>query len=95
MSVSPARTLVAEPGGEWVEQARRLGEAMEARVPGHKVSALQDLERGRRLEIEETFGYAVREASEMGLQVPSLDACYRLLAGLSRGAGSGEPERVT
>ncbi len=87
MSVSPARTLVAEPGGEWVEQARRLGEAMEARVPGHKVSALQDLERGRRLEIEETFGYAVRKASEMGLQVPSLDACYRLLAGLSRGAG--------
>jgi len=60
---------------------------MEARVPGHKVSALQDLERGRRLEIEETFGYAVRKASEMGLQVPSLDACYRLLAGLSRGAG--------
>ena len=87
MSVSPARTLVAEPEGEWVEQARRLGEAMEARVPGHKVSALQDLERGRRLELEETFGYAVRKASEMGLQVPSLDACYRLLAGLSRGAG--------
>jgi 2-dehydropantoate 2-reductase len=87
MSVSPARTLAAEPEGEWVEQARRLGEAMEARVPGHKVSALQDLERGRRLEIEETFGYAVRKASEMGLPVPSLDACYRLLAGLSRGAG--------
>ena len=88
MSVSPARTLVAEPGGEWVEQARRLGEAMEARAPGHKVSALQDLERGRRLEIEETFGYAVRKASEMGLQVPSLDACYRLLAGLATSPAS-------
>ena len=87
LGVSPARTLVTAPMEQWVEQSRRLGEAMEARVPGHRVSALQDLERGRPLEIEETFGYAVRKASEMGLQVPSLDTCYRLMAGFSRAAG--------
>jgi 2-dehydropantoate 2-reductase len=86
LGMSPARTLVTAPVEEWVEQSRRLGEAMEARVSGHRVSALQDLERGRPLEIEETFGYAVRKASEMGLQVPSLDICYRVMAGLSRAA---------
>jgi ketopantoate reductase len=84
LGVSPAETLVTVPEEEWVEQSRRVGEAMEARAPGHKVSALQDLERGRPLEIEETFGYAVREASEMGLRVPSLDTCYRLMAGFAR-----------
>jgi 2-dehydropantoate 2-reductase len=84
MGMSPAKTLVTAPVEEWVEQSRRVGEAMEARAPGHKVSALQDLERGRPLEIEETFGYAVRKASEMGLRVPSLDTCYRLMAGFAR-----------
>jgi 2-dehydropantoate 2-reductase len=86
LGVSPAETLVTAPEEEWVEQSRRLGEAMEARVSGHKVSALQDLERGRPLEIEETFGYAVRKASEMGFQIASLDTCYRLMAGLSANA---------
>jgi ketopantoate reductase len=45
---------------------------------------LQDLERGRRLEIEETFGYAVNKAAELGVSVPALDACYRLMAGFAR-----------
>lgn len=84
---SPSRTLVTAAVDDWVAQARLLGEVMEASIPGHKMSALQDLERGRRLEVEETFGYVVRKAAELGIDMPALDACYRLLAGFGRSAG--------
>jgi 2-dehydropantoate 2-reductase len=53
-------------------------------VTSHKMSALQDTERGRRLEVEETVGDAVRRAEALGLPVPALDACYRVMAGISR-----------
>ncbi|HLF76112.1 MAG TPA: 2-dehydropantoate 2-reductase [Dehalococcoidia bacterium] len=84
VGASPAKTLLTAPVDDWVAQSRRNGEAMEAHIPGHKMSALQDLERGRRLEVEETFGYAVRKAAELGLSVPSIETCYRLLAGFGR-----------
>jgi 2-dehydropantoate 2-reductase len=61
---------------------RRAGEAMEARgLLTHKMSALQDVERGRRLEVEETFGYVLRKGVEFGLEMSALETCYRLLAG--------------
>src|SRR5215831_10752304 len=39
---------------------------------------------GRPLEIEETFGYVVTQAATMGLAVPTVDTCYRLMRGLKR-----------
>lgn len=50
----------------------------------HRMSALQDLLRGRRLEVEETFGHAVRLGTELGVPTPKLDVCYRLLAAIDR-----------
>ena len=50
----------------------------------HRMSALQDLLRGRRLEVEETFGHAVRLGDELGVPTPKLDVCYRLLAAIDR-----------
>lgn len=73
-----------------VDDAVRLvqsnGVAFEkAGIVTHKMSALQDAERGRRLEVEETLGYVVQRAGELGLAIPAVDACYRLLAGINRG----------
>ena len=48
----------------------------------------QDLLRGRHLEVEETYGYAVARAVELGLPVPALETCYRLLAAIDRSVGS-------
>ncbi len=73
---------------EAVAHVRSSGEQMVARgVTSHKMSALQDLERGRHLEVEETLGYAVRKAEELGLRLPILETCYRLVAGLDRSLG--------
>jgi 2-dehydropantoate 2-reductase len=85
--LAPARSLSTIPMEEAVALQVAYGAAMEAQgVTTHKVSALQDLERGRRLEVEETIGYVVRKAAEMGVEVPRIDACYRMMAALSRAA---------
>jgi ketopantoate reductase len=47
------------------------------------VSILQDLERGRRLEFEDMFGYAVRKGAELGVSLPTVEICYRLIKGVA------------
>ncbi|HWO72356.1 MAG TPA: 2-dehydropantoate 2-reductase [Dehalococcoidia bacterium] len=73
-----------------IESFRRSGAAMEAQgVLQHRMSALQDALRGRRLEVEETFGYAVRKAAELGIPTPALETVYRLLAAIDRHRAAG------
>jgi 2-dehydropantoate 2-reductase len=79
----PMKALCTATLPEAVAIIRRFGAVMEARAPAHKVSTLQDLEAGRRLEVEETLGYAVRKGAELGLPIPTLDTCYRLIASIS------------
>jgi ketopantoate reductase len=46
-------------------------------------SALQDVQRGRRIEVEETLGYTLTKAAEVGLAMPTMEVCYQLLSGLN------------
>jgi len=62
---------------------------METRDPTHKHSALQNLERGRRLEVEETLGYAVRKGAALGIPLPTMDICQRLIAGINQSLQGG------
>ena len=48
------------------------------------MSTLQDVERRQRLEIEETLGHTVREGARLGVQVPTVETCYRLLGSIDR-----------
>lgn len=59
------------------------GERMRTAAPAHKVSGLQDLERGRPTEVEETVGYAVRRAAALGLDCPALRTCHGLCGAIS------------
>ncbi|HEY5869821.1 MAG TPA: ketopantoate reductase C-terminal domain-containing protein, partial [Candidatus Tectomicrobia bacterium] len=63
-------------------QAR--GALVQARAPMLRMSSLHDLERGRRLEVEETLGYVVANAAQAGLAVPTVDTCYRLIHGINQ-----------
>jgi 2-dehydropantoate 2-reductase len=51
-----------------------------ARVPSHKTSMLQDMEKGQSLEYRAVFGAALEVADWHGLDIPSL----RLVAALLR-----------
>ena len=80
----PLRTILDAPEPDAVEAVRKAGEQMRLRAPHHRMSALQDLEAGRPLEVEETFGYAVRKARQLGLSLPLLETCHRLVAAIDR-----------
>ena len=84
----PLGTLIRSSERDAVEAILKVGENMRARAPDHRMSALQDLEAGRPLEIEETFGYATQQAKELNLPLPLLDAFYHLVAGIDH-AGRG------
>lgn len=67
-----------------IEAVLATGQQYRARAPEHRMSALQDLEAGRALEIEETLGYAIRRAHALGLQLPLLESAYHLACAIDR-----------
>ncbi|MEX2479557.1 MAG: 2-dehydropantoate 2-reductase [Gammaproteobacteria bacterium] len=79
----PVRSLAMGPFREAVERLRQVGREMHETAPKHRMSALQDLEAGRELEVHETLGYAVREAARLGVDAPTLALCYEIGAGLN------------
>ena len=80
-SVEQARDVLVGVGREWLQVA-----------PNHRMSSLQDLERGKQLEVHETLGYAISEARRLDIAVPTLDTCYGLVAGINSTLGSPAQE---
>jgi 2-dehydropantoate 2-reductase len=84
MAAFPVKTITSGTEAEGVETLRERGAIVQARAPMQRMSSLQDLERGRRIEVEETLGYVVANAATAGLAVPTVDTCYRLIRGINR-----------
>jgi len=63
------------------------GEKRRIASPGFRQSILQDAARNRRLEVNETLDYTLALAKELGVAVPTLDLCCRVLRVVSRAAG--------
>jgi ketopantoate reductase len=80
----PSATVVAGSEDQAVEALQTIGATLRERAPQMRQSALQDVQRGRRIEVEETLGYTCTRAAELGLTLPTVETCYRLLAGLNR-----------
>jgi 2-dehydropantoate 2-reductase len=80
---SPIKTLSQLACDDMVMPLQHLGDQMALRAPTFKISPLHDLERGRRMEVEETLGYAVRQSAVLGIPTPTMDICYKLIAGLN------------
>ena len=83
-SMMPIASMCKGGEEEAVAAVVRAGLDFKARAPDQRMSALQDLDAGRALEVEDTLGYAVRKASALGLTLPLLDASYRLVASIDR-----------
>ncbi|MBI2803183.1 MAG: 2-dehydropantoate 2-reductase [Gammaproteobacteria bacterium] len=74
----PVARVLAASDDDAVTVVQATGARMHAAAPTHRMSSLQDLLRGRRLELEETVGHALRKAAELDLKLPTLETCYRL-----------------
>jgi 2-dehydropantoate 2-reductase len=79
----PTKTLSQLAFDDMVTHLQQMGDALASQAPLHKVSTLQDVERGKRLEVEETLGYAVRQGAALGIPTPTLEVCYKLIAGIN------------
>jgi len=81
-SVLPVASMASGTEADAVRSITAAGEHSRSTAPGHRVSSLQDLERGRPLEVHQTLGYAVAKTRELGLELPLLETFYSLVAAL-------------
>jgi len=76
----PVPSIVHGSDEQAVEIIRGIGQKFLENSPDHRMSAQQDVLRGSRLEYEETLGYALAKGRELGVAMPTLDTCYRVLS---------------
>jgi 2-dehydropantoate 2-reductase len=55
--------------------------------PDFRQSILQDADRGKPLEVNETLGYTVALGAQLGVPTPTLDFCCQVLRVISRASG--------
>jgi 2-dehydropantoate 2-reductase len=83
IALFPTKTLSQLAFDDTVTYIRQIGDRWASLMPTAKVSTLHDLEQGKRLEVEETLGYAVRQSAALGIPTPTMDTCYKLIAGIN------------
>ena len=87
-SVLPVVTICTQSEDEAVAAVIRVGREYEQRAPRHKMSALQDLEAKRPLEVHETLGYALRKGAQNSVRMPLVDAFYQVISAIDRVNGT-------
>lgn len=80
----PIKSMVGGSEEEAVSLAQEMGAHLEVNAPEHRISVLQDLERGRKLELDDTLGYVVDEAHRLGVPAPTLESCYSLCTSVNQ-----------
>jgi 2-dehydropantoate 2-reductase len=75
----PVATMNRGTEGAAVDIVRGYGNDFHTNSPGHRMSTLQDLDAGRSLELDETFGFAVRKAAALDLRLPLLESFYAVV----------------
>ncbi len=73
---------------EAVKAVQAYGEERKIGAPTFRQSILQDADRNRRLEVNETLDYTLALAKEYSVAVPTLDLCCRVLRVVSRSAST-------
>jgi len=81
MDLSPLPALKLRDAGdaEACEVVKEIGRRFQTDASGHRMSMLQDLDRGSRIEIKETLGYALEQARRRSIEMPILSMSYEFL----------------
>jgi 2-dehydropantoate 2-reductase len=91
--VLPSARLCAAAESEAAALLMQIGAQYREQASAHRMSALQDVEAGRALEVNETLGYACDKARELGLKLPLLEYFTLLVRAIdrTRRAGPAQP----
>jgi 2-dehydropantoate 2-reductase len=82
-----SRAFINAREDEAVKAVQAHGERMKANAPDFRQSILQDADRNRRLEVNETLDYTLTLATDLGVATPTLELCCRIVRVVSRAAG--------
>jgi 2-dehydropantoate 2-reductase len=83
----PPFMLDAMTGGsedDAVALLQRRGQAQSQTAPDFRQSMLQDIDKGKSIEVEETFGHVMRLARQHSIDMPTVETVYHALAGINR-----------
>lgn len=79
----PVKSLTELPLEDAVKTTVQSGKRIEESGMTHvKISALQDVEKGKKTEVEELLGYPLLLAKKFNVDTPRLEFIYRLIRGL-------------
>ena len=81
-----ARMLIHGSEAEAMSLVQAHGEKLRTTAPGFRQSILQDADRGRQLEVNETLSHTLALARRLNVYTPTLDLCCRVLRVVSRAA---------
>ena len=79
----PVKTIADGDDQSAIAAVKQMGAEFARTAPEHRMSSLQDLERGSVLEHEDTLGYALELAQAIGLPAPTIKDCYDLVSGIN------------
>lgn len=82
----PALTISGASDDEGARRVAEMGQRLMDNAPNHRMSTLQDLDNGKRLEVDETLGYVVRLADQAGVEVPVTRGAWQLITAIDRAA---------
>ncbi len=86
------KTVCTLPFEEAVQSVVARGCAMhEQGMTQVKISTLQDLERGKPTEANQTVGYVVRLAADLGVALPTVGLLYRVIQGMETSRRASSP----
>jgi 2-dehydropantoate 2-reductase len=88
-AILPSATICAGREDAAVALILRIGADYRQNAPAHRMSALQDVEAGRPLEVNETLGYACAKAAALQLPVPLIECFRGLIAAIDRTGRAG------
>ena len=81
-TVLPVHTISRSKQDGAVSKLLAIGEEFRVHFPNHKISALQDLENKKPLELHETLGHVVEMAAKLAVILTVSPIYYQLIAGL-------------
>lgn len=88
----PVKSACTLPFDRAVESVIARGRAMQEQgITQVKISTLQDLERGRPTEADQTIGHVVRLAAQHSVTLPKLELVYRVIRGIEAAQRAAGP----
>lgn len=80
LSPLPALKLKNASDADAIKVVKEIGRRFQSDAPAHRMSVLQDLDRGSPVELKEILGYALDQAQQRGVHMPILRMSYEFLS---------------